>query len=185
MSGTASELIADIINNERNSGVEHLIIITDGYVNTGSIDKSDAKMKNYNIHMKFVSTYIIVSSNWDRSVGAPYCRGDPSVTYVYRSETNVEKLASLSHAQVDLSQNFQKISSYSEFISKYEDLKIVIEALMYGREKDQDIINRLEIMKKNILSKPLTQQQKDDFIAKYNVLFNMANGGLRVLFKAK
>jgi len=48
--------------------------------------------------MKFVSTYIIVSSNWDRSVGAPYCRGDPSVTYVYRSETNVEKLASLSHA---------------------------------------------------------------------------------------
>jgi len=56
---------------------------------------------------------------------------------------------------------------------------------MYGREKDQDIINRLEIMKKNILSKPLTQQQKDDFIAKYNVLFNMANGGLRVLFKAK
>ena len=178
LSGTASELIADIIYNERNSGIEHLIIITDGSVNGGSIDRSDNKMKNYNIHMKFVSTYII-GSGGDRSVGAPYCRGDPSVTYIYSSETKFEKLASLSHKQIDLFKNFHTISSYNEFISKYDDLNKVIEAQMYGRNKDVDLINRLESMKKNILSKSLSQSQKNDFEAKYKKLYDMANGGIR------
>ena len=177
LSGTASELIADIINTERNSGIEHLIIITDGSVNGGSIDKSDAKMKNYNIHFKYVSTYIIASSGGDRSVGAPYCRGDPSVTYIYRTETKFEKLASLTHEQLELYQNFPR--SYSEFISKYDNLVLVIEAQMYGRNKDQDLINRLETMKNNILREPLSQQQKDDFLEKINVLYRMANGALR------
>lgn len=178
LGGTASELIADIIYNERNSGIEHLVIITDGSVNGGSIDRSDNKMKSYNIHLKFVSTYII-GSGGDRSVGAPYCRGDPSVTYIYKSETSFEKLASLSHQQINLYQNFDKISSYSEFISKYDDLKLVIEAQMYGRNKDPDLVRRLEYMKNNILSKSLTQQQKDDFMEKYNLLLKMAEGGLR------
>ena len=178
LGGTASELIADIIYNERNSGIEHLVIITDGSVNGGSIDRSDDKMKSYNIHLKFVSTYII-GSGGDRSVGSPYCRGDPSVTYIYKSETSFEKLASLSHQQINLYQNFDKISSYSEFISKYDDLKLVIEAQMYGRNKDPDLVRRLEYMKNNILSKSLTQQQKDDFMEKYNLLLKMAEGGLR------
>ena len=178
LGGTASELIADIIYNERNSGIEHLVIITDGSVNGGSIDRSDNKMKSYNIHLKFVSTYII-GSGGDRSVGAPYCRGDPSVTYIYNSETSFEKLASLSHQQINLYQNFDKISSYSEFISKHDDLKLVIEAQMYGRNKDPDLVRRLEYMKNNILSKSLTQQQKDDFMEKYNLLLKMAEGGLR------
>ena len=178
LGGTASELIADIIFNERNSGIEHLVIITDGSVNGGSIDRSDNKMKSYNIHLKFVSTYII-GSGGDRSVGAPYCRGDPSVTYIYKSETSFEKLASLSHQQIDLYQNFHNISSYSEFISKYGDLKLVIEAQMYGRNRDNDLIKRLESMKNNILSKNISQQQKDDFNAKYKVLYTMADGGLR------
>ena len=178
LGGTASELIADIINNERYSGLEHLIIITDGSVNGGSIDRSDSKMKSNNIHFKFVSTYII-GSGGDRSVGAPYCRGDPSVTYIYRSETDYEKLASLSHRQIDLYQNFHKISSYSEFISKYDDLKLVIEAQMYGRNRDSDLINRLESMKKVILSKPINTQQNKDFLEKYEILYRMADGGLR------
>ena len=120
-----------------------------------------------------------IGSGGDRSVGAPYCRGDPSVTYIYRSETDYEKLASLSHRQIDLYQNFHKISSYSEFISKYDDLKLVIEAQMYGRNRDSDLINRLESMKKVILSKPINTQQNKDFLEKYEILYRMADGGLR------
>ena len=69
MDGTASELITDIIDKTRNKGIEHLIIITDGSVNTDNIDKSDYKMnslKKY-INYKFVSTYIIANSGGDRS----------------------------------------------------------------------------------------------------------------------
>lgn len=81
ISGTASELIADIVNNERAAKIQHLVIITDGSINSNSIDESDKKMKNNKIHFEFVSTYII-GSGGDRSVGAQYCRGDPSVTYL-------------------------------------------------------------------------------------------------------
>ena len=116
--GTQSELIADVIINEKNYGIEHLIIITDGQVDCNSIDESDEKMKQNNIHFKYVSTYII-GSGGDRSVGAPYCRGDPNVTYKYNTETDFEKLASLNKEQINLLDSFDKINSYSEFISNF------------------------------------------------------------------
>ena len=178
LGGTASELIADIIIQERNYGLDHLIIITDGSVNSNSIDNSDKKMKNNNIHFKFVSTYII-GSGGDRSVGAPYCRGDPSVTYLYRSESSFEKLASLSHAEIQLLNSFTQIRSYSEFNSKAEDLRKVLEAQMYGRNSDSNLISKLNTLKSNILNQSLSQQQKDDFMNKYNILYQICNGALR------
>ena len=179
LGGTASELIADIISLERNNGIEHLIIITDGSVNSDSIDKSDKKMKANNIHLKFVSTYIISSGSYDRSVGAPYCRGDPNITYLYKTENNFEKLASLSHADLQLLENFTNISSYNEFNSKAEDLRRVLEAQMYGRNSDNNLLNRINNLKTKILSKTLNQQQKDDFMQKYNILYEICNGALR------
>ena len=160
LGGTSSDLIADILNNERNSGVEHLIIITQSCANPYSIDKSETKMKNYNIHLKFVSNYIISSSYCDQSVGAPYCRGYPSATYVYYSENNCEKLSSLSKADIDLIQNLMKMNINDKFNPKYDELKDIMEAKMYGRENDLDLINKLEIMKKNILSKTPEKKTK-------------------------
>ena len=123
LSGTASELIADIINQEKNSGLEHLIIITDGCVDTGSIDRSDEKMKNNNIYFKFVSTYII-GTNGDRSVGAPFCRGIPSTTYIYTSENNPKKLASLNKEEIKLFKDFEnQIINYAQFEQKAIMLK--------------------------------------------------------------
>ena len=135
-------------------------------------------MKNNNIHFKFVSTYII-GSGGDRSVGAPYCRGDPSVTYLYRSESSFEKLASLSHAEIQLFNSFTQIRSYSEFNSKAEDLRKVLEAQMYGRNSDSNLISKLNTLKSNILNQSLSQQQKDDFMNKYNILYQICNGALR------
>jgi len=139
-------------------------------------------MEKISIQYKFVSIYII-GSDGDRTVGAPYCRGTPSITYKYNpeynSEDHLEKLASLNKAQLDLRETFDKISSFSEFISKYNDLQQVLEAQMYGRESNQDLISKLSILKNNILSTSLTDQQKDDFNSKYQYLDKMCSGGLR------
>lgn len=182
LNGTASELIADIIIKEKNNGIEHLIIITDGCVDTNSIDNSDKKMRTNNIHLKFVSTYIISSGkkkkNYDRSVGAPYCRGDPNITYLYKSESNYEKLASLDHSDLQLLENFTKINSYNEFNSKAEALRRVLEAQMYGRNSDKLLLEKIEKLKSNLENK-LVGQQKSDFMEKYNVLLKICNGGLR------
>ena len=178
LGGTSSELIADIVYSERYSGIEHLIIITDGSVNSNSIDNSDKKMKQYNIHFKFVSTYII-GSGGDRSVGAPYCRGDPSVTYLYKSENNPEKLASLSHAQIKLFQDFENISSYNEFISKYDNLREVLETQMYGKNADSNLVSKINKVKNNVLRGALNSQQKTDLDEKFKILYSICNGGLR------
>ena len=68
LGGTASELIADIVNDERNSAIEHLVVFTDRSLNAGGIDRSGSKMKNNNIHFEYVSTYIKDYGGY-RSVG--------------------------------------------------------------------------------------------------------------------
>ena len=181
--GTASDTIADIISRERNSGIEHLVIITDGSVDPGSIDKSDNKMKSlksqYNFSFKFVSTYIIASSGGDRSVGAPYCRGVPSVTYMCRNtmESNFQKLASLNGYQIKLLEDFlnNNIRTYQQFISKYKDLEVVLESEMYGKEANSKFLNALKIMYTNIPKDKLTE----DFNKKYDKLYKICNGALR------
>ena len=179
LNGTNSELIAEIINQEKTTNIEHLIIITDGKVNTSNIDESDKRMKKYNIHFKYVSTYII-GSGGNRTVGAPYCRGDPNVTYLYENEeTEPKKLASLSQEEINLLDKFHNITNYFEFNTKYVNLKNVIEAQMFGREADNSIINRLKQLKKNIINNNLTSTQLKDFNDKFGELYMMANGGLR------
>ena len=179
LSGTSSELIADIINTEKYSGAEHLVIITDGGVDTYSIDESDKRMKSNNIHFKYVSTYII-GSGGNRTVGAPYCRGDPNVTYHYKSENNFEKLASLNQAELSLYENFtSQITTYSQFNSKADMLKNVIEAQMYGKEKNDSLISKLNILKSNITKNSLSPSDANDFNDKFSILYQMANGGLR------
>ena len=187
LNGTNSELIAEIINQEKNSKIEHLIIITDGQVSTTNIDESDKRMKKYNIHFKYVSTYII-GREGNRTVGAPYCRGDPNVTYLYENENSPpKKLASLSQEELNLFDTFHiTIKTYNEFNKKYPQLKNVIEAQMFGREADENIKKKLNQLNNNILNNKLTPTQLKDFNEKYNELYNMANGGLRGLdFGAK
>ena len=140
-------------------------------------------MKQYNIHFEFVSTYII-GSGGDRTVGAPYCRGDPNVTYHYLSENlsenNPKKLASLNREELKLYNNFDnQIKTYSQFLQIEKMLKNVIEAQMFGKEKDKNLIDRLNKLKLNITNNIKISGQKIEFEKKFGILFYMANGGLR------
>ncbi len=124
-----------IYGNERYSNIEHLIIIADGSVISGSIDSSDSKIQRNVIHFKFVSTYVF-DSGGDRSVGVPDCRDDPNVTYVYKSEFNPEKLASLGHKELSLFNNFVSQITTSQFIQNAVMFKYVFEVHKYEKEAD-------------------------------------------------
>ena len=72
---------------------------------------------------------------------------------MYRSEiiskTNPEKLASLKKEEIDLFKDFEKrIMNYTQFKEKAIMLKNVIEAEMYGKEKNTKLMERLDILKK-------------------------------------
>lgn len=57
--GTSFDLIANIANQAGINYREHLIIVTDGCVNTYPIALEDQKMQKYGISFKYVTTFVI------------------------------------------------------------------------------------------------------------------------------
>ena len=92
--GTDSSLIAKIAIDAGESYREHLLIVTDGIVKKSCIDESTLIIQNNNIKFKYVTTFIIGDGS-NLSVGAPYCRDCPNVTYSIKSENERKKITSL------------------------------------------------------------------------------------------
>ena len=81
---------------------------------------------------------------------------------------------------MNLYENFNnQITTYSQFKSKADMLKNVIEAQMYGKEKDQNLINKLNQLKSKVTSHSLSSSENTDFNDKFNILYQIANGALR------
>jgi hypothetical protein len=87
--GTNSTNIAKIAIDAGNSYREHLIIVTDGEVDLEDIKESTKLLNNNKITFKYVTTFIIGDGS-NLSVGAPYCRDCPNITYEIR-ESNQRK----------------------------------------------------------------------------------------------
>ena len=100
---------------------------------------------------------------------------------MYRSENNKpEKLASLSKEEINLFKDFEKqIINYTQFKQKAIMFKNIIEAEMHGKEKNTNLIEKLDILKKNIDRNQLNSTDLKDFNEKFNVLYQAANGSLR------
>ena len=89
--GTSSELIADIINKEKSSGYQHLVIVTEGRVTNDIIDESVKKMDEYGFsNSPFLFFSYIIGDGVDLSVGAPYCRDCPNKAYKINSSGTQE-----------------------------------------------------------------------------------------------
>ena len=50
---------------------------------------------------------------------------------------------------------------------------------MYGKESNSNLLNKLKTMNTNISNEKLIQQQKDDYLKKYNILYKICDGALR------
>ncbi|KAK8891276.1 hypothetical protein M9Y10_028484 [Tritrichomonas musculus] len=177
--GTSSELIADIC--QRSSIRDHLIIVTDGQVGTCSIDSSDSKMKSNNIKFKYVTTYVI-GNGGNLSVGAPYSRGCPNVTYkVLRIGSEIPQ-SSLTAQDMATLNGISNISSYSEFAVQYKNLESAIQAKTLGTNGDAQLQGALNALSTRINNSGLNSSQKQDFNTKIGTLQIMANGALRNAF---
>ena len=146
--GASSELIANIIKNEKNSGCEHLVIVTDGQVKTDSIDESDRRMDNYGISRNpftFVSFYII-GDKGDLSVSAPYCRNCPNNIYHINSK-GTKELVSVEEKDINILNNIHSIKEFRDFISKFNSLARAIQEKMLGSNADSNLENKLVQLK--------------------------------------
>ncbi|KAH0789512.1 hypothetical protein GPJ56_006553 [Histomonas meleagridis] len=181
--GTDSDLIADIANMAGSEYHDHLIIVTDGYVASGTVQKGDEKMRRYNIKFKKVTTYIInnSSSGADFSVGAAYSRGCPNETY-YITPGRTEKMNVLLQEDINALNGMSSISTYSQFISKYDSLERAVQAKTIGTKGDSGLKYDLNAMKQRINQNGLSSNDRNNFEAKWNVLYKMADGAIQNTF---
>ena len=177
--GTKSSLIAEIANIERDNKFEHLIIITDGDVDNKEIDLSDQKVKEYNLHFSFVSTFIIDTGDIKRggeTVGCPYSRDCPGFTYIVDPQGNQTEKASLFEDDIQIFQNLKQIKTYDEFKLKYGNIYRIFRAKCLGKNPDDEIRNKFIEFKNNI---KVPKKDINDFKKKINDIEFMVNGGLR------
>ena len=130
------------------------------------IDKSTELIKNNNIKFKYVTTFIIGTGS-NLSVGAPYCRDCPNITYAIREPNQREKMASLLPEDIQSLSQIHTINNYQEFIIKYPFLDRAIQAKMLGANADQNLINILYNLK-NKVQQNIQQNELNDFEKKWN-----------------
>ena len=170
--GTYSYLIAEIGKENKDKNFQHLIIVTDGDVSNYQIDECDRLVKEYDLHYSFVSTYII-GSGGNESVGCPFSRDCPGITYKIDKDGNETKQASLSKEELEAFNNIDNIESLDEFNKKYKLLYNAFRAKCLGKEKNEELKDKLNKLKSR------TNGQGNDFDQKFNELFKMADGSLR------
>ena len=173
--GTTSYYIAEICRETKNENFEHLIIVTDGEVQPKDIDESEVRVNKYGLNFSFVSTYII-GKGGNESVGCPFSRGCPGNTYLIDQFGNETIKASLSNEDLNTLKNIDMINAWLTFKSKYPNLFNAIRAKCLGRNADEELKTKLNNMKDRIY---YAGSEQNDFITKFNTLYNMANGQIR------
>ena len=173
--GTYSVNIAKLVNSCPTHR-EHLIIVTDGQVSESDIRESDSLMNQFNIQFQFVSVYVI-GTGGNLSVGAPFCRGCPNRTiHVINANQRING-PSLSLDEISAFNSIININSIPEFDSKFDKLFSVIKAKQLGKNRDDDLKNKLSALKTRLINN-ISGQQKLNFEEKWNKLFEMANNGV-------
>jgi hypothetical protein len=173
--GTGSYYIAEIGRENKKENFEHLIIVTDGRVDNGAIDESDRRVKKYDLHFSYVSSYII-GSGGDETVGCPFCRDCPGITYLIDNKGNEKIQASLTREDKNSLDNIDSINKWVDFKAKYINLFNAIRAKCLGRNADLKLKKKLINLKARIID---AGNEKNKFEQKFNKLFDMANGKIR------
>ena len=171
--GTDSSKIAEIANEVKNENFEHLIIVTDGQVDTSKIDLSDKLVKEYKLKFSYVSSYLInLHNDANESVGCPYSRECPGITYIINKDGTEKTLATLTQEDRNNFININNINNLNDFNLKYDSLYRAIRAECLGKEKDQNLENKLISLENKI------GVNDNEFKKKINILKKL-NGGMR------
>ena len=173
--GTESTLIAKMAIENKSEKFEHLIIVTDGMVDKWQIDECDKLVNENGIKFSYVSIYII-GYGANESVGCPFCRGCVGKTYKVDENGNVIKIASVSSNDIKALENINNINNLQEFNNKFENLFNAIRAECLGKEKNENLINKLKDLQNRI---SIPESERNDFSSKFSKLYGMANGSTR------
>lgn len=177
---TDPSLIASACASNSSIPREHLILVTDGGVDYGSIEKSDEILKQNNIQFQYVTSYII-GSGGDLSVGAPFARCCGSKTIEVRPDYRKE-YENASSKDISSIQLIDRINTINQFNIQYSSLFNATKQRMIGRGCDDQLKSQFERMSQRINQ---SGNVNADVSRKMRGLIRMASGDIKNVFNIK
>jgi hypothetical protein len=149
--GTRPEYVAKYCVEKK---IKNLVLITDGEVDSKSVELSDKFLSNYKFD--HIEAHIIFnSSSCNLSVTAPFTRNSPNKIYLYnKSEIEPKIIQSIDKDDFELYEKLETINTAEEFNIIFDKLKQLIIAQNIGRNGlEKSFIKKLTSLRNRIVSK--------------------------------
>ena len=178
--GTCPDLIADIIEEEKENEFKHLIIVTDGSVEPDDVMRADDKMKNINYDFYYVTVYIL-GDDTNLSIGAPFCRNTPNKTYSKKThDDNFKEEITMSEEDLQTLNHLEEYENYDIFKNNYDNIYKAVQAKCIGTT-NLDLKKRLEMLFDKIIKN--NENIEQEYIDKCKkVLIGMTEGSIKNAF---
>ena len=175
--GTDPSQIAQVLVSNSRIPHEHMILVTDGHVNSGSVQRSDQILKRSNVHFQYVTTYVI-GEGGDLSVGAPFARGCGSKTIEVKPGSRRE-IVGANVIDFSILDSVDQINDASEFNNKFTSLFNATKQKMIGTSGDSNLRSQFENLKNRLKKSGSLTAEVDRRIS---VLIGMASGSIKDVF---
>ena len=176
--GTDPSVIAQKLVSDRSISREHLILVTDGQVDSGSIQRSDSILRSGNVQFKYVTTYVI-GSGGDLSVGAPFGRGCGSETVEVKSNGQRRVIKGANASDFNVLDQIDNISSLDQFKRNSGAIFSATKQKMIGTSGDPSLRSKFENLKNRLKSAGCLVAKADQILS---ILIGMASGTLQNVF---
>lgn len=178
--GTDPSVIAQALVNDSSLRCEHLILVTDGMVGSGSVQESDSIMRRCNFVFRYVTTYVI-SNNGDLSVGAPFARGCGSHTIHVTSNGSERRINGANSVDFRILDSIDNIISIAQFRNSFRQIFAATKQKMIGSTGDHNLKAKFENLKTRLLRDQggSLHPKADQILA---ILINMASGSHQNVF---
>ena len=150
--GTSAELIAQVLK-EQGPKIKHLIITTDGYIDSSNVTKSDDLMNALGWKPEYVTVYIIGTSAKDVSVVTPYVRESPHIIY----DVNINETKIIEEVLPNYIKSFTEmhnIKSKTIFMNQYPFILNHMFSKCRGKEADPEIVDKINKLEQNLKQDP-------------------------------
>ena len=173
--------IVEIISLEKEKNFKHLVIITDGKVDSSNIKSADIMMNAINYNFDFVSVYIL-GTGGNLSVGAPFCRNVPNKTFIKKYKTDkMTEIMTLTLDDLYVIDHLENYDNYDDFMNNYEKMLNALQAKCIGTSENKEMENKLQ----SVINKIIDKNQiidKELFNQRTQALLGVTKGILKETF---
>lgn len=174
--GTDPSLIASKLSSDTSIPREHLILVTDGYVDSGSIQRSDQILRSHGIQLKYVTAYVV--GGGDLSVGAPFGRGCGMKTIQVTSGSRRE-IVNAEAKDFDILNSIDNINTVDDFDDNFESIINATVQKTIGTSGDGSLKQQFENMKSRLKNTGKFDAETERCIS---ILIGMASGTIQNVF---